>query len=840
MRKNLSLSKFIFAGVLLLLGIEVRAADGAALGVEEYVMSLRSQERDVLTDGVLLIRSEDQWLYPGEDTIKAMGFFVEGSADSGVLQGYVRSETLPYKIDAKTCDVYLSGKAKKFPCESFSYYDGVWYVDEPILRHLFDVRLDLDEKKSLVTVLSSKTLPAIQQQKIKDNQTAIGRESEQLPLETSPYEWLDGVNLFQRYENQNIKTGSTGKTSNQSAHDLYLRSEVAMFSLKSNVRGVNDSYESDWFSLSRSDPQRAGDPTSRMTYFEMGNLQTYTTPYLRSTGKLTGVNFNNRDLERATNFLTQDFQGELRTGWYLEIYRNDVLVATTEPNENQRYLVQGVPLVLGLNRIHLIFYGPFGNIEHRYESYLVDESMLSSKKIEYNVAVGETEAGEQDHYLNLDTRVGRTNLLSLYYKQDDATRFQTDFKGIAFDSAYTFTQAQSSDGSLVGVSTNTNFDSTNVFTRLTNYNGYVLFNDSRDVRLDKEIFVGLNANMFRGLLVGLDHLYELDVEDRSTNKLINRLGFGRSNFYAGNVVSWEKEADRYDGEAFLRFTHRGVLTHRVSNNYTQERSSDKISWQTSYDRPEGRFRVALERTYAPDVDWVLASAEKNFRRFLGFGTVSANSENDLAITIGIGSLLTYDKKTNRAEVMPERNIETSQLVARAFLDLNENGEHDEGEPLLQDIEFKNGQTRLFAQTDEDGNAMFYGLQSWLRTRVEVVVPKIQNIYYRPTVVAKDIYLRGGKTAHIDFPFIVRGEVYGVISSKYDGDRYLVQVIKGDEVLASSKAERDGYYLVEDVPLRKDIRVRVLDRLTNRYVRSEEVAFTDTENPSIELNLGVEN
>lgn len=289
------------------------------------------------------------------------------------------------------------------------------------------------------------------------------------------------------------------------------------------------------------------------------------------------------------------------------------------------------------------------------------------------------------------------------------------------------------------------------------------------------------------------------------------------------------------GEAFIRFT-QNRMTHRLSNSYEDKRSSKKIQWQSSYNQQKNRYRLSLDRNFDPDIDTLLVSTEKDFKHFLAFASVSANSQNDFGVILGIGSLLSYDMKTNYLETRSERNVETSQVVVRPFLDLNENNVMDEGDVPLTNIEFRNGQNRDIAKSNDQGNARFTGLYPWKRVRLEVVMTKLPNIYYRPSEPAKEIYLRGGKTSHVDFPFIVQAEIYGEISgAKYPKD-LLVHLVKGEEILMITKPDSEGYYLLEEIKMSKELQLKLYDPTRGKYLQSKEVSFESYENPEAEVNF----
>src|SRR5439155_3822441 len=186
-----------------------------------------------------------------------------------------------------------------------------------------------------------------------------------------------------------LKDSHQGRRFNRE-YELYASGEVARMSvdarLASDTKGVPSSLR-----------MRAyrGDATGGLlgplhaTHFEVGDVTSASSALVAQSQIGRGVMVTNRPLERPDTFDRKTFRGELPAGWDAELYRNEQLLAVSQPRSDGRYEFIDVPLLFGQNRIEIVLYGPQGQVRRSHEDLMVGLESIPPRQTWYWAGINE-------------------------------------------------------------------------------------------------------------------------------------------------------------------------------------------------------------------------------------------------------------------------------------------------------------------------------------------------------------------------------------------------------------------------------------------------------------------
>ena len=89
-----------------------------------------------------------------------------------------------------------------------------------------------------------------------------------------------------------------------------------------------------------------------------------------------GVKISNHPVDTPDEFDSITLDGDLLTGWDVELYRNEVLIDFKTSQADGRYNFTDVPLLFGVNILKLIFYGPQGQVREEIKQLRIGPGQI--------------------------------------------------------------------------------------------------------------------------------------------------------------------------------------------------------------------------------------------------------------------------------------------------------------------------------------------------------------------------------------------------------------------------------------------------------------------------------
>lgn len=810
--------------------------------LEDYIFDVHADKsKYILQQGIVIYKKNDKWFVPFEELTKILGFYIEGLNSSGIFEGYIRSESLDYKVNFNTCEIKLDGKLISKDCDSVLFVEQIWFLEIQIIEKLFNSLITMNSSTQVIDLFSlSGIYPTLLRETLQGKSTSLERNKEKkkdrIEIIEAPYNYIDGANLYQRLSYNTIRLRDSAGNKNEIIHDIYANAEILKMTSEINVSRDQGKYNIPWAALKRKDPGNNIGGLG-LSNIEVGNINAPNTNFLLSSGKLTGVLFSNKQLELSTNSNFQNFQGELKRGWLVELYQNDILIGSMESNQDQRYDFQQVLLVVGQNKFHLIFYGPHGEVEHSYITYTLSSEFISERNFEFTGVSAVNELGEQDSMFTLNTRLHKQLLASFFVKNDDRLRTQLDLKGFFRGTSYALTSAQSDQGQVYGAESSFVLGDYFVNANYYNFENYLNYGVKLFNELDYQSRISLFFPLFDHFQIQQSYRsFKFENSQLKTEEYVNRLAFPIYMFYLAHEATWDKV--NYNGEFFTRLNLFGFL-QRISAKYQEEFEWTNYTLESNFNNNKLSYSILFDKKIQEKLLEVSFSMQKTLKNFFVFLNSSINDFGDKSLTVGLGNLLSVNATTDHYSFAPPAQKEYGQVLVIAFDDRNHDGVKDEFEPFVKDLKIRDGNTNRNFITDEKGEVFIDLLPAWQDAKLDYFTEDLKSIYLTLAKNTQVFYIRPGKTITHYLPLRILGEIYGTIllnkKSKINMLDLTVRVYFNDLLVQEIKPEDDGYYFLGKLNLAK-YKVVVFDKLSKKELLVEDVVLIDPEDPVLEKDL----
>jgi hypothetical protein len=558
-----------------------------------------------------------------------------------------------------------------------------------------------------------------------------------------------------------------------------------------------------------------------------------------------GFSFTTAALGEASVFQRITLRGELPIGYDVELYVNDVLRSGQRSPVQGRYELVDVPLSRGLNVLRIVIYGPQGDRTEQTRIINVGGGELERGKltvefgaIQQNRAVIELDpiadpsAGRGNGKLRSITKLayGLTDMLTLaggaaFYPDYDGRERKVvtigargSLLGLALlgDYAKDFAGGSAASfgvaGRFLGIGAtarhveyagdfidenNPLYDGIRALSRFSaldlNFSLPGFGKAAIPISLDAERtqfadggtswtgFARASTVVAKTLVsAGLDYRNDRAPDDGATSQGLTA-DLAASRYFA---FKWQIRA-----VANLDITPRARLN---GLSVTADRDLSDITG----------LRLGVGRSFGTPKDFD-AQAGLFFR--LPFGDLSATG--DYAVKSGwrVGLRLAFglvrDPFSGRARLTRPGVASGGSVAFAAFMDRNNDGRYEPGEPPVPGIELDGGERRLV--TDKDGRAFVTGLGDSATASLHANLDKIDAFMVSSPPEDIEFSPRPGKVLAIPYAINSVGEVFAHVWLTVDGKRtglaaVRVRLVRGGADPIPATTEYDGSVLFENV------------------------------------------
>lgn len=802
----------------------------------ERIMQLVLDEGMVMSNAIIIYpTTSSDWYLPLGELSDALGIAVRLSPALGQAEGFVIDESRRFALDLAKCEVRHDGRAERFECRRALVYQDEIYVDRRELVRWFPIGIRVNGFRSQVVVDPREKLPAQARrereqlaERAKDQQKTFDPGYPRLPIPRSVF---DGPSLDEQLT-LSTQAGPAGNTT-MLGHSTQLGAELLGLEAYGYFSGDQRHIGNERLNLARRWGAEGAGPLG-LREAQAVSVILPQVPLLSDSKAGLGMIVSSFPLTQPSAFDRTNLEGPLPPGWEVELYRNGVLLDRQVNAPGNRYFFKNVSLYYGNNQFRLAFYGPQGERRDEYRNLNVSSGMLRPGESNYRISLARLDNDPRDRLtLQLAQNISGSFTATegmLYDAKGTRSFGYVGLTGINDLFLFSTTCAFASDGgkacewgqqagykSLAGGWK---------YTRLFNFQSDV-FSYGAPAFQDSQ--VDFNVSYMFPTNPGIAFVSEATKKSFTdgTSQAIsrNRIAFGGDRFY------WISEID-------YQFSLPTPLNGRWEVSYLPSTMRYALGVDYNLSRVSGLDVSA----YYNDADWaVTALARYQWEQNLPTYQLTVSRKFD-ALAAGLN--LSYSRPDNysasllasfslgRNPVLGDWQISRDSFVTfgsasvRVFRDKNRNGRWDPGEPGVSGIGLTIDERSGVFKSGADGTVLVTHLIPHVPTDIGLDVKSLKDPFLRPGKPGVRIVARPAKTAAVELPIVVVGQIDGTVSSPggaYGRPRRGIelQLVASDgRVLQKTKTDREGFYAFDDVPP-GNYRVAVVqDRLSAERLVSE--------------------
>ncbi len=533
---------------------------------------------------------------------------------------------------------------------------------------------------------------------------------------------------------------------------------------------------------------------------------------------VVGIQLTNTPTTYRRSAGTYRLSKTTQPGWTVELYVNNVLVDYVKADASG-FFTFDVPLVYGNSVVKLRYYGLYGEERTTEENIAIPFNFLPKGELEYTLSVGRVEdtlgscfsrgslsygvnrfitigAGTeylssvptgQMPYLNASLRLSSSIMLSAEYTH-----------GVRGKSMLTYRMPHNAQLELA-------------YTRYAEGQRAIVYNNLEERKLSYSIpyaarrFSGITRLLFNQVIITDNTSYTTAEWLISGN--LRTVG---ANFNTYLVSAGQKDPPRFDPYVYTN----AAVNWRFARGYN-------LSPQAQYSYREGAFisaKCELEK-YLFSRGYLNISYERNFRSdvysfgaglrydlsFMRVGFAARHFNDGSAATATASGSLIGDARTRDVMLSNRPSVGRAGITLLAFLDLNANGHHDDGEPRVSGLKVRISSGRV-AYSKRDTVLRLYDLEPYTAYFLDISQNAFENIGWQIRNKTLNVAVDPNTMKLIEIPVAVMAEASGSIYLKGDGGagkglgRISMCFYREDGTQAGcTLSDPDGYYSFMGLP-----------------------------------------
>ena len=521
---------------------------------------------------------------------------------------------------------------------------------------------------------------------------------------------------------------------------------------------------------------------------------------------VVGVQFTNTPTTFRRSFGSYTLSDKTEPGWIVELYVNNVLVDYVKADASGFFTFE-VPLVYGNSLVMLKFYGPWGEERTREQNIIIPFNFIPKNTFEYTVSAGIVEDSLRSRFSRTSFNYGLT-------------------RGITIGAGFEYLSSVSSGSLMPYVNASLRLASNLLLSG--EYTHTVRAKGTLTYRLPSNIQVDLNYTKYARDQKAINYNY---LEERKAvvyvpirfkkisiyNRLsVNQLVLPTTNYTTGEWM--------LSGSLFGVSTNITTYALYIGRNAPYVYNNLSLSFhlpagftimpQAQYGFTDKKLlsaKIGLEKRLLQH-GFLNLSYEQNFRSNLrmgevgfrydfkfaqaGFSTRQANNSTTL-IQYARGSLIN-DRQTGYLGTDNRTNVGRGGISIVPYLDINNNGKRDPGEPRAYGLNLRAGGGRI-ERSDQDTTIRILGLEPYTDCFIEFDQNSFQTITWKLKNRTMNVAVDPNMLKLIEIPVTVVGEASGTVMIEKHREtvglaRMIVNFYSKDQKLAGRVlTEEDGYF-----------------------------------------------
>jgi hypothetical protein len=521
---------------------------------------------------------------------------------------------------------------------------------------------------------------------------------------------------------------------------------------------------------------------------------------------VVGIQLTNTPTTYRRSFGSYTLSDKTEPGWIVELYVNNVLVDYVKADASGFFTLQ-VPLVYGNSLVKLKFFGPWGEERTREQNITIPYNFLPHKTMEYNVSAGIVEDTLKSRFSRANVSYGLTRSLTIgggaeylssvtsqpFMPYVNASLRVTNNLLISGEYAY----GVRAKGSLsYRLPSNLQLD--------LNYTWYdkdqkAIFYNYREER-KATLSMPLRFGKFSAFQRFSLYQIVLPASKYTTGEwLLTGSLFGINTNLTTYALLIDKVKPYFYSNLAMSFRLPAgfVLMPQIQYGYTENKLFSAKARLEKQILEHGYFNLSYEQNFRND----LKLAEVGFRYDFSFAQAGASvrqtNNKTSFIQYARGSLIN-DRKTKYLGTDNRPNVGRGGISVIAFLDLNNNGRKDPGEPKAYGLNLHSNSGRI-EKSDRDTTIRLLGLEPYTSCFIELDPNSFENISWRLAKQTYNVAVDPNILKLVEVPISVAGEANGSVVLESEGEkrgqgRIIVNFYDASKkLIGKTITEEDGYY-----------------------------------------------
>lgn len=842
------------------------------------IFQLRLDNRLLIEDFLVGETSENYYL-PLRSLFQALELAVAVDVAKGSFSGWLLRESQTVKGHIRDAVLEIEGSFHSFQPGDLIWCAEDFYGETHWLSSWLPIDFVIDPFQAIIHVVAREPLPLqsrlqrLAQRELLQNPEAYHPTGIPAPSHYRLIDWpildLTLTTAYREATQQHLQTNASIKGQN----DLgWMSGNYFVSVAQTDEEGF--SLNSAQLELSRRDPQARLLGPLRATEISIGDIQSSSHQFIGRSLPGLGIQITNFPLERPQTFDRTDLTGHLLPGWEVELYRNGSLMDFRSDDGANTYLFRDVPLYVGENRFTLVFYGPQGQERRQTEVFRVDGSLQEPGKTYYRFAVNRPGQSlfptsdiiptqtEPRYFFDLEHGFNRhlsINTRLAHLPVDEERRF---YSGFGLRTAYqrsalgTSVIHDSRGLALIDAQLQTSWGQQRL--NLSHLRANSFESDLiREPGLSQKTHLRINGLLYRHRNMRAGHAFSLqDQVFRTGETRLQQMVQGsltHPRFAFSNALTWFQNAipgqslSKGLSGSFLANTRWQHLQLRLRGSYGLEPHTQLQTLAIESNKKVGvhlQFRAQISKDFQTlKQTLVKTSLTRQFRKTLVSIDVAHSTRSGWSANLSLSAQVFRDPLTQNWQAHGEQSSSKGQVLARAFLDADQNGRFDDSDIPLARVGFRLNGIPTQERTHAGGVASFERVPSFQTFDLALDTDSLADPFLVPVLPIQSGQIRPGRITTFDFPLVESGEIEGTICREAtSGKQYLggiTLLLHNDKgaLVATTQTEYDGFFLFERlIPGRYRVLGKHLSEHSEPQLLSESKLIIVTSGKSTIINL----
>jgi len=695
-----------------------------------------------------------------EDLFNTLDIQCLAGKEGNTLSGFIEKESQIYTIDLKTKQIKIGNRIIRTK-NGLTKEQGALYMESSLFAQAFGITLTFNYRALTIQLQSNFELPILKQLRIEKLRKNISKVKGEVVADTivkrnyhllKPGNMDYSVGSYQTWNgpvNHQISLGVGTEL-------LYGEADIMVnYYTQYQFDNRNLFYLWRWVDNDKSVIKQA----------QLGKISGQSIAFLDAPVVGAAIRNTPTTIRKASGYYT--ITDHTEPNWNVELYINNVLVGFTRTDASGTYQFK-VPIVYGYTTLKLKFYGPMGEERTLEKTMNVPYTIMPKGEFEYGLSGGVLQDTLSSRFGRAEFNWGVARTLTfgggLEYLSSIPHAPYIPFANLTFQPFSKMTLIGEYDH---GVKTRGVMDYYFLkdalieldYARFVNGQKATLFNapEERKVKLSVPFAVKKTTGFIR-----LDYT-QLVYKAFSYNQgnLMLSAYYKQFSVNAANQFNWIGNMQPYViTDLALSWRLKKGLTIRPSAQYNftnSQLNTCKLALEKYI--PKGNFSISYEKNVLYNDHFINVNFRYDLPGARSNLSVSQSRNNTMTSESAQGSLAFGG---GNGYVYTSNNSSTSKggLLLYPFLDLNNNGRRDKGEPMVKvsNVSIMGGRV-IFSE--KDSIVRIPDLNAFTNYLLEFQDNDLENIAWRFRKKIYQVLIDPNQFKRIDIPVIVVGEVSGM-------------------------------------------------------------------------------